>query len=389
MPTPTEEGSGGVYNLPSPHANADPLAILKPSDEESGMRGGIDKGEACLREVAAFLLDHNRFAGVPMTTLVEGNHPSLPKATGCLSPQVQLLSSGSSSFVKIGSLQQFEKCKGPSGDISHTKIASVLEVQKIAITDLRILNADRHEANILFKKREDGLCELVPIDHGLSLRSVASASRMDLYWLQWPQCKAPFCQEALDFITSLDIGADIQTLEQLNIHGRPIQWFFAACTLLKAGCNAGLSAYDMAILCYRDDTCGARYPQDPSRLEDIVYSTISLVDALLKVEEEDRAKMFGAVWRRLCNAGVLAQFPPVTPKVPDTELKDFPKVSVAPYQEWASLVMMEAVSGDGSNDIDSDVSSIPAVEDGSFEDYFKAIVELLIGQEVALFVSPS
>lgn len=212
---------------------------------------------------------------------------------------------------------------------------------------------------------------------------------MDICWFNWPQSKAALCIEALDFILSLDIDADVWTLKELNIRGRPIQWFVASTSLLKTGARAGLSLYNMATLCYRDDTAGVLYPQDPSRLEEIVYSTISLADALMQVSEDDRTEKFGVVWGYLCNAAALVQFPPVTPRFKDADLEAFLELSTAPYEEWASRVMIEAVSDDGSNYIDSDDSTIPRVEDGDFEFYFNAIVGLLIRQEVALFISES
>jgi len=42
------------------------------------------------------------------------------------------------------------------------------EVHKIGILDVRILNADRNDENMLVKKN-NGKFELIPIDHGLSL----------------------------------------------------------------------------------------------------------------------------------------------------------------------------------------------------------------------------
>ena len=85
------DGSGGSYFLHNPKkAN---IAVFKPADEEPYaennprgylrqhgqdmfLREGVVPGEACIREVAAFMLDHGGFAGVPMTTLVECRHPS-------------------------------------------------------------------------------------------------------------------------------------------------------------------------------------------------------------------------------------------------------------------------------------------------------------------------
>ena len=38
----------------------------------------MKSGESTLREVYAYLLDHEGFAGVPLTTFVEVSHPTLP-----------------------------------------------------------------------------------------------------------------------------------------------------------------------------------------------------------------------------------------------------------------------------------------------------------------------
>jgi len=43
-------------------------------------RAGVKSGEATIREVAAYLLDHQGFSGVPATALVEINHEDLPSA---------------------------------------------------------------------------------------------------------------------------------------------------------------------------------------------------------------------------------------------------------------------------------------------------------------------
>ena len=73
-------------------------------------------------------------------------------------------------------------------DLSPSKI-SVDEVHKIAILDIRLMNADRNSANLLCRRRRDNTIELVPIDHGFCLRSVADTSWMDWCWLDWPQLK--------------------------------------------------------------------------------------------------------------------------------------------------------------------------------------------------------
>lgn len=69
--------------------------MFKPIDEEAfapnnprnhvgafgslTFREGILSGEACIREVAAYLIDTDGFSGVPPTTMVEATHDSFRK----------------------------------------------------------------------------------------------------------------------------------------------------------------------------------------------------------------------------------------------------------------------------------------------------------------------
>ena len=164
------------------------------------LREGVVPGEACMREVAAFLLDHDGFSGVPMTTLVEAHHPAFNNdgshlnvaqggaSIGSHSIRSPGAGSGHTKKKKVGSFQEFVDSECTMDDISPSKI-SVNELHKIAILDIRIGNADRNAANILVRRRRDNSIELIPIDHGLSLRSVADISWMDWCWLDWPQLK--------------------------------------------------------------------------------------------------------------------------------------------------------------------------------------------------------
>jgi hypothetical protein len=91
--------------------------------------------------------------------------------------------------LKIGSLQSFVESEGPIENFS-CDLFSADEVHKIAILDLRMLNLDRNECNILVTKQlkeindtESSLNlsaqsklltkeyerKLIPIDHGLSI----------------------------------------------------------------------------------------------------------------------------------------------------------------------------------------------------------------------------
>lgn len=228
------DGSGGTYFLHNPRKAK--LAVFKPADEEPYadnnprgyirqpgqdmfLREGVIPGEACIREVAAFMLDHGGFSGVPMTTLVECRHPSfnvngshLTLAEGGASigsHSLQLSSShtptsSSSLPKKVGSFQEFVRSECSMDDLSPSKI-DVEEVHKIAILDIRLMNADRNSANLLCRRRKsDGSIELVPIDHGFCLRSVADTSWMDWCWLDWPHLKAVGLKNLQSLPTNLD-----------------------------------------------------------------------------------------------------------------------------------------------------------------------------------------
>ena len=185
-PEATIEGSGGTYFLRD--ARKGKVAVFKPADEEpysnnnprgylpsygdegQSLRAGVIPGEACYREVAAYLLDHQQFAGVPMTTLTESRHPSFNYGGVGLTVAEGGASQGFHSVVdsvkspggtvrsevrrlpmKLGSYQQFVKAECTMDDLSPS-VLSLEEVQKIAILDIRLLNADRNSANLLVRR---------------------------------------------------------------------------------------------------------------------------------------------------------------------------------------------------------------------------------------------
>lgn len=284
-PTLTEEGTSGAYLLKKvvDDGEAEPVAIWKPIDEEPfapnnprGMqapfgsdtcRPGVKSGESSLREVLAYLLDHDHFAGVPPTTLVELSHPSLQMSPICensvsskeflnlisgllsfnkhskpsnlhkpsshsSSPESSevLSTEGSSDTTliapKVGSFQTFIPSMGPIEGFSPSLICAD-EVHKIAVLDLRILNLDRNEGNILVQKVEAEQTsasspeyKLIPIDHGLTIPDSLSIQSFDLAWLSYDQAKEPFSKKTLDYIQKLNVDADIRFLET-NFKVRP------------------------------------------------------------------------------------------------------------------------------------------------------------------------
>mmetsp|Transcript_9116 Transcript_9116/g.18926 ORF Transcript_9116/g.18926 Transcript_9116/m.18926 type:complete len:818 (-) Transcript_9116:321-2774(-) len=309
------DGSGGSYFIHDPKKNK--IAVFKPADEEpyaennprgylpqagqdqaGALREGIAPGEACIREVAAFLLDHNGFADVPMTTLAEARHPAfntngarLKVSEGGASIGAHSIFATSSVSVsnhqaslnvkKVGSFQEFIRAEGSMDDLSPSKL-SVEQVHKIAILDIRLLNADRNAANLLCRRLPDNSLELVPIDHGYCLRSMCDVSWMDWCWLDWPQLKEPLSPKSKEYIRKLDIEADARILqERLNISGEAIDYLRASTAILKAGVEAGLSLYNIAVMCCRNDMLGEK----PSLLEHLTNMASEL--AQMAVQSED------------------------------------------------------------------------------------------------------
>jgi len=130
--------------------------------------------------------------------------------------------------LKIGSLQKFISSSGPLENFS-SDLFSVDEVHKIAILDLRIMNLDRNETNILVKiesgsnknghnqdlnmseeksnssfhsemsedkdnylkilKNKSTVCSLIPIDHSLSIPDTLNVCSWDLVWLSYSQAE--------------------------------------------------------------------------------------------------------------------------------------------------------------------------------------------------------
>ncbi len=119
--------------------------------------------------------------------------------------------------MKFGSLQAYVDSDGPienfSSDLFHKD-----EVHKIAILDLRILNLDRNECNILVRNRIDRktrrkIRTLFPIDHGLCFPDNLAICSYDIAWLSWRQAEKPFSKRIMEFIENIDIMEDIKLLE--------------------------------------------------------------------------------------------------------------------------------------------------------------------------------
>jgi hypothetical protein len=114
-------------------------------------------------------------------------------------------------------------------DISPSVIPTY-EVQKIALLDIRIMNADRNAANLLARRRRasDGSTawSLVPIDHGYCLRNKADVAWCDWCWLDYPQVKKPLSKKLRQYIINLDV-------EKVRTRGERRRCRCACCCLFR------------------------------------------------------------------------------------------------------------------------------------------------------------
>jgi len=271
-----EEGVNGTYFLRDKDGKI--VAVFKPRDEE-GMASpkkpneeeivnrGILDGEGAQREVAAYLLDRDHFSGVPNTMLCEiPNFHTAEKDMG----------------TKTGSLQEFVHNDGASWDIGPGSFP-VHEVHKIGVLDMRIFNNDRHGGNILLKQGSNGVCELVPIDHGLSLSP--SLEHGCFEWLMWPRSKQPFDEETKSYIRDIDVEEDAQLLGILGIRAECVKTMKITTTFLKKAAAAGLTLYDIGSMASRT------LLEEPSELEKMVDRASKQVP-----DTDDDGKFLGVLY---------------------------------------------------------------------------------------------
>ena len=105
--------------------------------------------------------------------------------------------------MKIGVLQEFVESKGPVENFS-SDLFSAENVHRIATLDMRMLNLDRNECNLLVtaehpycdpdtcEHRGDSCWRLVPIDHGLSIPDSLAICSYEVAWLGYSQAELPF-----------------------------------------------------------------------------------------------------------------------------------------------------------------------------------------------------
>jgi len=224
-----QTGVGGTYFVL--HGNKK-IAIFKPIDQEPGAINNpknkmvvplLPPGKGGLREAAAYKLDKNNFTGIPETFFVEVTTPQ---------------------GVVNGSLQKYLENVGDCNDYGANKF-SIDNVHRIGIFDIRSLNMDRNDENLIIVKnaKEESL-SLIPIDHAFCF-----PEKIDPYfnWQFWSQAKKPFSQETLDFISSINVLEDAQMLIDMGLDEKSVENTIASTLLLIKMASEGKTLFDISL----------------------------------------------------------------------------------------------------------------------------------------------
>lgn len=312
-PEKAADGMGGTYFFMN--ENGRKTAILKPCDEEPlapnnpkgyvgrslgdpGWKPTVRVGEAAMREVAAFLLDHEGFSRVPCTVLVRARHPifhyegTRAQLRQSCADFDDLVSEQSVNPLKLGSLQEFVHHECDTSEMGPSRF-SAKDVHRIAILDLRLFNTDRHAGNILVRTPtgstanlraalEQPKYELIPIDHGFCLPEALENPYFE--WQHWPQALLPFDDEELEYIRNLNVAADQELLQKELPNLRPecLRVLQVATTLLQKCASAGLSLAEIAAVVTRPFVGN---DDDPSELEVICRYAADVVQDVDMNEE--------------------------------------------------------------------------------------------------------
>jgi hypothetical protein len=279
IPKLTLNGTSGSYTLQN--RNRKTTAIFKPFDEEpfapnnprgytgklgsQGFRQGILSGESANREVAAYLIDEKGVYDVPATSFVEILHPyftnrdmkefNVEEAKHNMTPMNDASDLGNKNkklVIKHGSAQKFIEGAEEAGNFGN-KLFPDEEVRKIAILDIRTLNCDRNDGNILVQK-VNGKYHLIPIDHGLTFPDRISICNYEIVWMEWPHIKKPFTEAELAHINNINPAADVARLSKyLRFRNICLRNFRIAEIVLKVGAKKGLTLYEIGTILYKDE----------------------------------------------------------------------------------------------------------------------------------------
>ena len=316
MPIKTDvlDCTGGVYFMRALCGRK--VAVFKPFDEEQGMpnntkgyhgtgelglRQFTKPGYGCVRELAAYVMDVGNFCRVPPTMLVHCEHPVLN--------YYQRNGIKCHPYPKLGSLQKFIHACDTFEDVGAS-LLSDLEVQKVALLDLRLLNGDRNASNILaiHKKNhvQDGCTccnsctnsrlteakeshllsdaggeseyELVPIDHGYCLPSRLLIHELDWAWFYYPQVNRPVHEVIKQYLRELDLDALlVSMLSHVSLPEESIFLAKISHQLVVDGVAAGLNLFEIATIVARvKDHIPSSLERAIEEAEENAYRTIEM-----------------------------------------------------------------------------------------------------------------
>lgn len=320
-PEPVSGGLSGSYFLLDRFRNRE--AIFKPRHEEpfaplnpKGFRDSLGtevhasdvrSGEMYLREAAAHVIDDRGLFDVPETFLAVVKHPFFKDAherRDLMSvPQfvfedpsgeqlsIELVPEHSNDhfnilnlkvtdqITRVGSVQKVVPNCSRLENLSTSKL-SAFEVQKVALLDMRLLNATRTEADVLVK-RHKGRVKLVPINHGMSLGRRFQIERDALFWTRLPQIRLPLDSRLVRFVQKLRPKETVQKLsKRLGLPTETLNLVRKAETFIKECVRRKMTIHEMVQLFYRNG-------QEKAPLE----KTIESVDFMSK-HSKTRDKWF-------------------------------------------------------------------------------------------------
>eukprot|EP00172_Hildenbrandia_rubra_P001343 Plantae.Rhodophyta-Hildenbrandia_rubra.ctg18798.p1 GENE.Plantae.Rhodophyta-Hildenbrandia_rubra.ctg18798~~Plantae.Rhodophyta-Hildenbrandia_rubra.ctg18798.p1 ORF type:complete len:667 (-),score=142.01 Plantae.Rhodophyta-Hildenbrandia_rubra.ctg18798:392-2392(-) len=274
---PMREGVSGTYFLKRGDEKESVLCVFKPVDEEPENPedsrssaysdysmgtwrhhlAGFHAGEGAYKEVAAYLLDHDNFAGVPQTALAKCQLP--------LTYTPLHDSRGTDEYTwgdeddgrlrtKMGAFQAYVPNVGDADDFGPLVLPKE-QASRIAVFDIRTLNHDRHGGNILVRKAKEGGYDLVPIDHGYILPSVFSSCQWPI-WMDWPCSREPVSESIKNYVNNLSAEHDAKILHEEipQISRASLLHLKFATMLLQKGLKNDLTLFEIGTLIFSRDS---------------------------------------------------------------------------------------------------------------------------------------
>lgn len=217
-----DEGqTGKVFAL---EIGGERIAVFKPIEGEGFSRRGIPAGQGVVREEAVYLVD--RFAGsragVPVTS----------RASIHVTDEEHLMEGSVQVFV-ANVIDYIENLSVPRDLAKSREFVSSEDAEALALLDIRVLNTDRHGANLLVL-RNDKPHGLGPIDHGCCLPPWWALGEANFEaWLEWPHLKQQPCEATKETMKTVisKMGPLLEKLKEVGLDDASILTL-RICTLL-------------------------------------------------------------------------------------------------------------------------------------------------------------